>query len=765
MLGAALVSPVKAELASNVVVENPLPVARQAETIEFPWAGNAATVCEAGTPIPSQVFEGKLLFQSDFLPGQTKTFTLSDSPGPVFPVRAYGRYVPERKDDYAWENDRIAFRIYGPSLMKKPPQGEGLISSGIDVWLKRTRNLVLDKWYKSMNYHTDRGEGLDNYHVGTSRGCGGIAVMANGKLSTSQNWATQKTLAVGPIRTVVELTYVPWECGAGVSVAETRRIILDAGANLNRFESRFDITGTNAVTVAVGMGVSKRVQHSGTLAGSHAQGFFTNWETEQKPHGSTATAILIPGATGETKDKDHVYLTSLARPAEPFVWYAGAGWSLSGDFADAAAWTSYVEQYLVRLKAPLKITFPTQGKVVVSAPPSLPASAVERIDVEGVMRVAARKLGAFDATHENKTLYPVSGKGANWDTLSVGDWRSGFYPGALWYLYEYARGAKWSDAEVRRSRAEAWTAGLQRQQFNTGDHDTGFRVFDSYGNGYRLTGNPAYLPIINQTAQSLAARFKTETGMIRSWGKIDDMRDFLVIIDNMMNLEMLVWASAHGGTTKGGTSGDLLKIAISHADHALEYFFRPDGSTYHVVQLNPSTGEVVRKRTAQGKANESTWSRGQTWAIYAFAYMYEATGNRKYLEASLKAADLYIARLPADFVPPADFDSEFTGLEFKDSSAAAIASSAFLRLHRLVETPELKKKYLDAATSTLHALTTAPYFSKDADQASLLVHAAALYKKDPNHPNTNMSLIFGDYYLLEALLQYQAITTSTPKHK
>lgn len=390
-----------------------------------------------------------------------------------------------------------------------------------------------------------------------------------------------------------------------------------------------------------------------------------------------------------------------------------------------------------------------------------PPAATGSIDVDGVMRVAARKLGAFDATHENKTLYPVSGKGPEWDTLPVDDWRSGFYPGALWYLYEYARGAKWPDAETWRKRAEVWTAGNESQQFNTGDHDTGFRVFDSYGNGYRLTGNPAYLPIINQTAQSLATRYKPETGMIRSWGKIEDDHEFLVIMDNMMNLELLVWSSEHGGTTKGGTSADLLKVATTHADRAMDLFIRPDGSTYHVVIVNPSTGEVIRKCTKQGKANESTWSRGQAWAIYGFAYMYEATGNRKYLEASLKAADLYLSRLPADFVPPADFDSEFTGLEFKDSSAAAVAASGFLRLHKLVDKPELKKKYLDAATSTLRALTTPPYFSKDADQASLLVHAAALYKKDPNHPNTNMSLIFGDYYLLEALLQYQAITNPT----
>ena len=373
------------------------------------------------------------------------------------------------------------------------------------------------------------------------------------------------------------------------------------------------------------------------------------------------------------------------------------------------------------------------------------------------MRVAARKLAAFDATHEKKDAYPTDAKGGTWRTVPASDWVSGFYPGALWYLYEYAREAKWPDAEACRARAEAWTAGLESQQFNIGTHDTGFMIFDSYGNGYRITGNPAYLPIINRTARSLASRYRTETRAIRSWGQIDDMKSFTLIIDNMMNLEMLMWASAHGGTHGGGTSGDLRKMAMAHADRALELFFRPDGSTYHVVELDPNTGEILRKRTHQGKAAESAWSRGQTWAIYGFAYMYEATKERRYLDASLKAADYYLKHLPADFVPPSDFDSDLTGLEFKDSSAAAVAASAFLRLHRLVETPELKKKYLDAATNTLRALTNAPYFSPGDDKASLLAYAARNYHTDPNNPLTNTSLIWGDYYLLEALLQYQAL--------
>ncbi len=341
-------------IVTTVTVENPLATERPVETIEIPWAAPNATVLEAGIPIPSQRFEGKLLFQSSFGPGQSKTFIVTNAPAPEFPVRAYGRYVPERCDDYAWENDRIAFRIYGPGLEKD--KTGALVSSGVDVWLKRTRELVVNKRYQSRNYHKDHGDGLDNYSCGPDRGCGGIGVLTGGRLHVSRNWATQKTLATGPIRTVAEITYAPWDCGAGIMVAETRRIILDAGSNLNRFESRFEMTGTNAVVIAVGLDVSKARNHNGAIAGGADKGFFVNWEPDLKPNGNTATAILVPGTPGEGRDKAHVLLTASVKPGELFVWYAGAGWSKSGDFADAAAWTAYVEQFSVRLKTPLKIT-------------------------------------------------------------------------------------------------------------------------------------------------------------------------------------------------------------------------------------------------------------------------------------------------------------------------------------------------------------------------------------------------------------------------
>lgn len=379
--------------------------------------------------------------------------------------------------------------------------------------------------------------------------------------------------------------------------------------------------------------------------------------------------------------------------------------------------------------------------------PDLTSTSIDR-----VMRIAARKLGKFDAAHPNKDRYPNDAKGAEWTTVAAHDWESGFYPGALWYIYQHAKGANWPDTAEWRARAEAWTAGLADQQFNDTHHDLGFVVFDSFGNGSRLTGNPTYPPVLLQAAATLASRFLPQTGMIRSWGRIDDEEQFTVIMDNMMNLELLIWAADHGGPEA------LKDIAVSHADRTMELFFRPDGGTFHVVDLDPANGEVVRKHTNQGKSADSTWSRGQAWAIYGFAYLYQATGHRRYLDTALMAADYYLARTPGDHVPPADFDGGLDGLEFKDSSTAAIVASALLRLHSLVDSPELKTRYFAEAQAILLALTSPPYFSEDDEHASLLRYSARNYSPEPDHRLTNTSLIWADYYLLEALLAFQELT-------
>ena len=376
------------------------------------------------------------------------------------------------------------------------------------------------------------------------------------------------------------------------------------------------------------------------------------------------------------------------------------------------------------------------------------------IDVDHVMRVAARKLARFDAQHPEARGYPTAAKGDTWFTVGPDDWVSGFYPGALWYIYEFARENDWPDTDEWLARADKWTRGLEQQQFFTGNHDIGFIIFDSFGNGYRLTGNPDYKPIILQAARTATVRFRPQTGLIRSWGGINNMRDFVVIIDNIMNLELLMWAAEHGG-------GDCLRdIAISHADRSIELFFRPDDGTYHVVHLDPHTGAVRRKRTGQGKSDDSTWSRGQGWAIAGFAYMYEATGYPRYLEIAQKALAYYMEHLPEDQIPPSDFSSTLEGLEFKDSSTAPLVASALLRLHDLVESPELKEEYFQAARRMLKALTQPPFFSEGDDRASILIYAARNFHRDPDNTLTNTSLIWGDFYLLQALLRYQRIAAT-----
>jgi hypothetical protein len=396
------------------------------------------------------------------------------------------------------------------------------------------------------------------------------------------------------------------------------------------------------------------------------------------------------------------------------------------------------------------------GTLAMETPPK-DSGSDPRIDTARVMEIARRKFSAYDAANPAQTLYPSHARGKDWKQVHPRDWVSGFYPGCLWYLYEDARKRALPEAEKLREIASRWTEGLRDQQFNTGHHDTGFMIFDSYGNGLRLTTNPSYPGIIRQAAQSLASRYVPECGLIRSWGKMTDTNSQTVIIDNMMNLELLLWSSEHGGKTAGG--GDLRKIAVSHADRVMDLFFRDDGSIYHVVDVNPRNGEVIRKRTRQGKGDGTCWSRGQAWTLYGFGTMYRHTRDPKYLKAAEKAADYYLEHLPPDSVPPSDFQSTLTGLPFKDSSAAAVAASGLLQLSELEKDPVVARKYFKAAEKTLVSLTSPPYLAGD-DKPGLLDHGAYIYTEDPSNERTDECLIFGDYYLLEALLGYERLKPS-----
>ncbi len=377
--------------------------------------------------------------------------------------------------------------------------------------------------------------------------------------------------------------------------------------------------------------------------------------------------------------------------------------------------------------------------------------AAETIDVDAVYAAAARKAAAHDAAHPKRNAFPSDARGPAWRTVGIKDWVSGFYPGVLWQIAARARTHQWPDAAAWRARAEGWTAPLDPLGEDTTTHDLGFMVFDSAGRAFAETGDARWKDLVLRAANSLSKRYVPEARIIRSWGKISDKKRCQVIIDNMMNLELLWWAAENGGPKEAYQT-----LVKTHADHALDLFFRPDGSTYHLIELDPTNGALQAKKTAQGKAAESCWSRGLTWAIYGFAYLAEVTGEARYRDKAVAASEYYLAHLPADGVPPADFASTLTGLEFKDSSCVPIAACGFYRLARLVPDQALAQRLRQAADDGLRAVTRAPYYDDTPAQASLLVRGARNYCEDPKNWLTDVSLIWGDYYLLEALTAYEA---------
>jgi|GEM_PF-665199 len=369
------------------------------------------------------------------------------------------------------------------------------------------------------------------------------------------------------------------------------------------------------------------------------------------------------------------------------------------------------------------------------------------IDVAGVLSVAQTKLAANDAKSTTKLNYPREHalNSSSWTTIGPTNWEAGFYPGALWQMFEQTGDSAW------RTRAAAWTAGLESRKNETSTHDLGFVIESSFGQGYQLTGDPAYLDVVLTAARSLSSRYDPDVGAIRSWNG----GNFQVIIDSLMNLELLFLAAKHGGTTaNGGTSQDLYDMAVNHARTVLANHVRSNGSTYHVVDYSPTTGAVLDKYTRQGMSDESTWARGQAWAVYGFTMIYRETGDPIFLEAARRTADYLLANLPDDFVPMADFQSPYTDLAHKDSSAAAIAASGLIELSQLESDPVRAQRYRAAAANVLDSLTSPTYLARTSNNAGLLMHGAR------NYPGENRTYMFGDYYFLEALLRYSQLPTA-----
>ncbi|WP_443937380.1 glycoside hydrolase family 88 protein [Pedobacter sp. MW01-1-1] len=320
-------------------------------------------------------------------------------------------------------------------------------------------------------------------------------------------------------------------------------------------------------------------------------------------------------------------------------------------------------------------------------------------------------------------------------------WCSGFYSGSLWYLYE---GTK--DAAVKKAAEEALKV-IEPNQTYTGNHDLGFMMFCSFGNAYRLTGTPAYKTVIQRSAESLSTRYRPKIASIQSWNK-SKLWDCPVIIDNMMNLEMLNWTSDNGGDSK------FKDIAIAHANTTLKNHFRPDFSSYHVVDYNLETGAVKRKATWQGAADCSAWSRGQGWALYGYTMMYRFTKNKAYLDQAKGIAHFILnnPKLPADKIPFWDFDAQGVPFAKRDASAGALYASALLELGQFTSGKE-KTEFIAAAETMLQSLASDNYRAKLGENGGfLLMHSTGAY---PLNSEIDVPLVYADYYYLEALLRYK----------
>jgi len=323
-------------------------------------------------------------------------------------------------------------------------------------------------------------------------------------------------------------------------------------------------------------------------------------------------------------------------------------------------------------------------------------------------------------------------------------WTSGFFPGSLWYLYELTGDNKW------KTEAEKVTETLDTVQYLTWHHDVGFMVYCSYGNGYKLTKNPSYKKVIVQAAKSLSTRFRPNIGAIQSWNVHRGWQakrgwQCPVIIDNMMNLELLFEASKLSGDNR------FKDIAIKHAETTLENQFRPDHSSYHVIDYDTITGQVRNKVTAQGFADESAWARGQAWAIYGYTVCYRETKDIRFLNKAENIAKYLFThpRMPKDLVPYWDFDCKNIPNTPRDASAAAVTASALYEMSRY--STDKGDEYKILANKIIESLSSESYRAKLGENNNfLLMHSVGSI---PHGAEIDVPLNYADYYFLEALVR------------
>jgi unsaturated chondroitin disaccharide hydrolase len=323
-------------------------------------------------------------------------------------------------------------------------------------------------------------------------------------------------------------------------------------------------------------------------------------------------------------------------------------------------------------------------------------------------------------------------------TSGIDWWCSGFYPGTMWYLYEYSGDEKLRDFATKRTML------VEPEKNNTSTHDLGFMLYCSFGNAYRITEEPRYKDILLTGARSLATRFNPVVGCIRSWDS--DKWEFPVIIDNMMNLEYLYWAAKASGEE------GFYNIAVTHSNTTMANHFRPDYSSWHLVDYDTITGKPIKKQTVQGYSDASSWARGQSWGLYGFTVGFRETHDTAYLNQAIHIAGFLLnnPNMPDDMVPYWDYNAPGIPDTYRDASAGAIMASALIELSGYAE-PDDSTRFIDAAIKTLHTLGSEKYRAKAGENGHfILMHSVGNL---PGNSEVDVPLTYADYYYVEALMR------------
>jgi len=371
-----------------------------------------------------------------------------------------------------------------------------------------------------------------------------------------------------------------------------------------------------------------------------------------------------------------------------------------------------------------------------------PKPALVRL-IDGNLRQALNQykvlMSKLPADRMPKTYYAMQ------DKLETSDskwWCSGFYPGTLFYLYEFSHDTSLLHEATRRLRL------LENEQFNKGTHDLGFMMYCSFGNARHALNTKDYDEILLNSAKSLSTRFNPTIGCIKSWD--NNKWQYPVIIDNMMNLELLLWATHVSGDSS------FYKIAVTHANTTMKNHFRPDYSSFHVVNYDTATGAVLARVTAQGFSDSSAWARGQAWGLYGYTMMYRGTHDPRYLEQAEHIAHFILTNpnLPADKVPVWDYNAPEGQRALRDASAGAVMASALIELSRYVSS-EKGREYLDVAEQIIVTLSSSNYHAIVGSNGGFILKHSVGHL--PGKSEVDVPLTYADYYFVEAMLRYKQL--------